>query len=85
MNQHVRTRPQRRDALPASLPPRGLRREEAAAYVGLSPSKFDDWVKRRIMPSPKRQDSCVIWDRLALDAAFTALPDEDAGNPWDED
>jgi hypothetical protein len=83
MNQHVRH--PRGAALPPSCPPRGLRREEAAAYVGVSPSKFDDWVKRRVMPGPKRQDACVIWDRLALDVAFAALPDTDAGNPWDDD
>lgn len=83
MNQHVRHH--RGEALPASCPPAGLRREEAAAYVGISPSKFDDWVRRRIMPSPKRQDGCVIWIRKRLDAALEALPDSDAGNPWDED
>jgi hypothetical protein len=27
------------------LCPRGLRREQAAAYVGVGPTKFDDWVK----------------------------------------
>jgi len=56
---------------------RGLRREDAAAYIGISPSKFDDWVKRRLMPSPKRQDGIVIWDRFALDLAFGTLPDDD--------
>jgi len=63
---------------------RGLRREDAAAYVGVSPSKFDDWVKRRLMPSPKRQDSVVVWDRFALDLAFGALPDSVEGNADDD-
>lgn len=55
---------------------RGLRREDAAAYIGISPVKFDDWVKRRLMPHPKRQDGVVIWDRFALDLAFGTLPDD---------
>ena len=57
---------------------RGLRREDAAAYIGVSPTKFDDWVKRRLMPQPKRQDGVVIWDRLALDLAFGTLSDDAA-------
>lgn len=57
---------------------RGLRREDAAAYIGVSPSKFDDWVRRQLMPNPKRQDGVVVWDRFALDAAFEALGAEDA-------
>lgn len=77
------TRPLRRDVLPSSCPPAGLRREEAAAYVAVSPSKFDDWVKRRIMPAPKVQDGVVVWVRRALDLALEALPDKGAANPWD--
>lgn len=78
------TRPLRRDVLPSSCPPAGLRREEAAAYVGVSPSKFDDWVKRGLMPKPKTQDAVVIWVRRALDLALEALPDKGAANPWNE-
>jgi len=68
-------------ALPQSLPPRGLSREQAAAYVGISPSLFKDGR----MPAPKRINSRTIWDRLQLDEAFTALPSNEAAvNPWDE-
>jgi hypothetical protein len=28
------------------------------------------------MPAPKRQDGIVVWDRVRLDAAFEALPDD---------
>jgi hypothetical protein len=56
--------------------PRGLRREAAADYIGVSATKFDDWVARGIMPKPKRQDGVVVWDRLALDAAFDDLPSD---------
>jgi predicted DNA-binding transcriptional regulator AlpA len=79
VNQHIRT--QRPDAL-LVCPPRGMRREKAAEYVGVSPSKFDAMVADKRMPSPKQVDGCVIWDRLALDVAFTALPDRDEGNSW---
>lgn len=68
----------------AELPRRGLRREEAAAYVGVSPTKFDDWVERKLMPKPKRIDGVVVWDRFQLDIYFDALPDEasTATNKW---
>jgi len=63
-----------------SQPRRGLRREEAAAYIGISPTKFDDWVVRQVMPKPKRQDGVVLWDVLKLDEAFDALPDDGGKN-----
>ena len=73
--------------LPPSLPPRGLRREEAAAYIGVSASKFDEMVADRRMPRPKRIDARRVWDRLKLDEAFAALDEEGAHKPrsvWDE-
>lgn len=70
--------------LPPSLPPRGLSREQAAAYVGVSPSLFDMLIKDGRMPGPKRINSRVVWDRLKLDAAFEALGDTDAGSTEDE-
>ena len=77
-----------RDALPASLPPRGLRRPTAAAYVGVSPTTFDQMIEDGLMPRPKRYRGCVIWDREALDRAFAELPDDGEekkppSNPWD--
>ena len=70
--------------LPLSLPPRGLSREEAAAYIGVSPSLFDILVKDGRMPGPKRINSRVIWDRLKLDVAFEALDDTDVDGTDDE-
>jgi predicted DNA-binding transcriptional regulator AlpA len=73
------------DILPQSLAPRGLSREQAAAYVGVSPSLFDTLVKDGRMPAPKRINARTVWDRLQLDAAFVALPSNDQPiNPWDE-
>ncbi len=72
------------DILPRSLAPRGLSRVQAAAYVGFSPSKFDELVKDGQMPKPKRVGSRTIWDRFGLDVAFEELPGDDDSNPWDE-
>ncbi len=58
-----------------TIAPRGLRRPDAASYVGVSPTKFDEWVARGVMPQPKRMDGVVIWDRVTLDVAFEELPD----------
>jgi predicted DNA-binding transcriptional regulator AlpA len=67
-------------------PRRGLNRTEAAIYIGVSPSKFDDMVKDGRMCPPKRIDARVVWDIRQLDAAFESLPNDvdDASNPWDE-
>jgi predicted DNA-binding transcriptional regulator AlpA len=73
------------DILPQSLAPRGLSREQAAAYIGVSPSLFDTLVKDQRMPQPKRINARTVWDRLQLDAAFAALQSNDEPvNPWDE-
>ena len=71
-------------ALPPSLPPRGLSREQAAEYVGVSESHFDTMVNEGLMPKPKRSGKRTIWDLLAVDQAFSRLPNEDEQNPWDE-
>ena len=70
--------------LPVSLAPRGLSREEAAAYIGVSPSLFDILVKDGRMPVPKRINSRVVWDRLKLDVAFEVLDGTDADGADDE-
>ncbi|CDZ60479.1 Hypothetical protein NGAL_HAMBI2605_10450 [Neorhizobium galegae bv. orientalis] len=66
-----------------SYPPRGMSREEAARYVGVGTTKFDEMVADSRMPKPKRIDGRVIWDRIALDASFSDLP-IDGGNMIDE-
>ena len=65
-------------------PRRGLRRGEAATYVGLSPSMFDKMVKEGRLPKPTRFGGASVWDMRLLDQAF----DEPQGsaneneNPW---
>ena len=70
------------DNLPTSLPPRGLSRTQAAAYIGVSPSLFDELVRDQRMPKPIRINSRVLWDRIQLDEAFAALSDSEGDDPW---
>lgn len=71
------------NALRAHGPRRGLNREEAAIYVGISPSKFDELVKDGRMPKPKKIDARRVFDVRALDLAFEQLTEEGDENPWD--
>jgi len=64
---------------------RGLRRPEAAQYVAVSPTKFDELVSDGRMPKPLKLDGCTIWDVRDLDAAFDALKDEEGRNEWDDE
>jgi len=65
-----------------STPRRGLRRSEAATYIAVSPSLFDQLVKEGTMPLPVKIRTRSIWDIRELDVAFDALKDEKA-NPLD--
>jgi len=75
----------RADVLPSSLPPRGLSREQAAAYIGVSATLFDEMVADCRMPGPKTVNSRRLWDRQRLDIAFDALPDKAERNEWDDE
>jgi predicted DNA-binding transcriptional regulator AlpA len=74
----------RDDVLPKSLAPRGLSRVQAAAYIGVSPSLFDEMVKDGRMPKPMRINARTVWDRIKLDEAFAALSDggDGSGDAW---
>ncbi|MBN8967246.1 MAG: XRE family transcriptional regulator [Rhizobiales bacterium] len=63
--------------------PRGLRRVDAAAYICVSPSLFDEMVKDGRMPGPRMINTRTVWDRLELDESFEALPHKESANPWD--
>lgn len=60
--------------LPPTLAPRGLSREEAAAYLGIGTTLFDDLVKIGSLPAAHKLRGAVRWDRLEIDAAFEKLP-----------
>ncbi|WP_063628392.1 AlpA family transcriptional regulator [Bradyrhizobium sp. WSM1417] len=72
------TRPDNSDR---PYPNRGLRREDAAAWVGFKPSTFDKLIAEGLMPRGKLVHGCRIWDRYELDRAFESLPDESAPSP----
>lgn len=63
-----------RAALPEGMTPRLLSREEASAYVGLSPNSFDAEVRAGTFPRPVklRKVERLLWDRKALDLALDA-------------
>jgi hypothetical protein len=56
--------------------PRGLSRDQAAAYVGVGTTLFDAMVRDGRMPRPKRINARTVWDRFALDVNFEKI---DAG------
>ena len=71
MSEPLRARDQR-------LAPRGINREQAAAYIGVSPATFDKLVVAGAMPRPRMAESRKVWDLVELDRAFDDLPHEGA-------
>ena len=56
-------------------PRRGLSREEAAKYIGVSATKFDELVAGGHMPSPKkRDDGQKVWDVQQIDQTLAEQP-----------
>jgi excisionase family DNA binding protein len=69
------------------VPRRGLSRDEAAMYMGISATLFDRMVNDGRMPGPRRIDGRKVWDIRSLDVAFDRLPGEDssaAGKGWED-
>lgn len=64
---------------------RGLSREAAADYVGISASLFDQMVNDGRMPRPKRINYRAVWDVRAIDRAFDRLPGggDDEDDDWE--
>lgn len=75
--------------LPPSLAPRGLSRVQAAAYIGVGATKFDEMVADGRMPQPRQIDGRLVYDLRQLDEAFDALPtrgeDDEGLNEWDDE
>jgi hypothetical protein len=65
-------------------PPRWMRRVEAARWVGMSPSKFDQLIKEGRLPPPKMIDGVLLWDHYRLDAAVELFPDKGAATDDEE-
>jgi putative DNA primase/helicase len=67
------------------VPRRGLSRDEAAMYVGISVGLFDRMLTDGRMPPPRRIDGRKVWDIRSLDVAFDRLPVEDSqGQGWED-
>jgi hypothetical protein len=66
--------------LPPSVPPRGLSVVQAAAYVGVSPGTFRKIVRLGFAPGPLHLPGFDrnVYDRVALDAAMTALSETES-------
>ena len=65
-------------------PRRLLSRAEAAKYIAIGPTKFDQLVADKRMPAPKLIDSKQVWDVVDLDAAIADLPYKEAASYWGE-
>jgi hypothetical protein len=68
------------------VPRRGLSREEAAVYLGISPNTFDELRKLRRVDLPRVIGGRKLWDIRDLDVAFDSLPRENAptmGQSWE--
>jgi predicted DNA-binding transcriptional regulator AlpA len=57
-----------------AYPPYAMKAERAAAYLDMSRSKFLELVEQGRLPQPKFIGGIVVWDRLALEAAFNEFP-----------
>jgi predicted DNA-binding transcriptional regulator AlpA len=72
-----------RRPLTMALPRRGLKLEDAAAYVGIGRSLFQVMVEDGRMPRPRRINARLVWDMRELDVAFDDLPvDGDKAGGW---
>jgi len=56
-----------------SLPRFALRRDEAAASVAVSETKFDEWCQDGRMPKGRKIDGVVLWDTQEVREAWEAL------------
>jgi predicted DNA-binding transcriptional regulator AlpA len=63
------------------VPRRGLSRDEAAMYIGISATKFDEMVGDGRMPEPVKIDHRKVWDIRSLDLAFDQLSAENLSTP----
>jgi predicted DNA-binding transcriptional regulator AlpA len=67
-----------------SLPRFALRRDEAAASVAVSTTKWDEWVADGRMPRGRKIDGVVLWDTQEVREAWERLRDgQHSKNPFD--
>lgn len=61
---------------------RGLSREDAAKYLGLSPAGLDSWVARGMIPGPI--PGTKRWDRKAIDLALDSASGLESQSPFEQ-
>ena len=61
-----------------AYPPRAMRADRAAAYLGMSQSAFLRLVEEKLMPAPVKIKGMTTWDRLELDAAYDNFKSNDS-------
>jgi predicted DNA-binding transcriptional regulator AlpA len=66
----------------AALLRRGVDRDDAAIYVGVTLSTFDEMVSDGRMPKPIQIGDERVWDLDQLDKSFNRLAGIER-NPWD--
>ena len=57
----------------AAQPRRGVGHDEAAIFVGVSVSTFDNMVDDGRLPKPVELDGELVWDLVQLDRAMDRL------------
>lgn len=68
-----------------NLKPRCLRRNQAAAYLGMSGTKFGTLVRSGDLPEPLRVGNMVLWDTRSLDDWVDDLQDTpSAARGWED-
>jgi predicted DNA-binding transcriptional regulator AlpA len=67
------SRPARTISDSAAYPPRGMRGDRAAAYLGMSETTFLRLVAEKVFPPGIPIKGIVVWDRYDLDNAFENL------------
>ena len=68
-----------------SLPRLAMRRDEAAASLGISETTFVKWIELKRMPPGHKIDGVVLWDTQEIREYWHRLKDGDtANNPFDE-
>lgn len=56
------------------FPPLLLSREQAATYLGIGTTKFDEMVADGRMPRPRKIDARRVWHRIEIEAHAADLP-----------
>ena len=68
-----------------SIPRFALRRDEAAASLAVSTTKFDEWCADGRMPKGRKIDGVVLWDAQEICEAWERLRDggHSTNHPFD--